>query len=171
MFATGFDAMTGAIVAVDITGRDGLSLAEKWAEGPKTYLGLTSVGFPNLFLITGPGSPSVLSNMAVSIEQHVEWVSDCLAAPARRGPRRRSSRPPTAEAGWVQHVNDCGDITLFPTANSWYMGANVPGKPRVFLPYVGGVDALPQGVRRGGAPTATSASPSTGPAARGATTA
>ena len=139
MFATGFDAMTGAIVAVDIRGRDGLSLAEKWADGPKTYLGLTSVGFPNLFLITGPGSPSVLSNMVVSIEQHVDWVSDCLQHLRSEG-LDVIEPTPTAEAGWVQHVNDCGDITLFPTANSWYMGANVPGKPRVFLPYVGGVD-------------------------------
>ena len=139
VFATGFDAMTGAIVAVDITGRDGLSLAEKWADGPRTYLGLTSVGFPNLFLITGPGSPSVLSNMAVSIEQHVEWVSDCIRY--MRDEELDVIEPtPLAEAGWVQHVNDYGDITLFPRANSWYMGANVPGKPRVFLPYVGGVD-------------------------------
>ena len=139
VFATGFDAMTGAIVAVDITGRDGLSLAEKWAHGPKTYLGLTSVGFPNLFLVTGPGSPSVLSNMAVSIEQHVEWVSDCIQH-MREEALDVIEPTPVAEEGWVQHVNDCGDITLFPTANSWYMGANVPGKPRVFLPYIGGVD-------------------------------
>ena len=83
MFATGFDAMTGAIVAVDIRGRDGLSLADKWADGPKTYLGLMTVGFPNLFMITGPGSPSVLSNMAVSIEQHVDWVSRLPRPPAR----------------------------------------------------------------------------------------
>ena len=108
-------------------------------DGPKTYLGLTSVGFPNLFLITGPGSPSVLSNMAVSIEQHVEWVSDCIQHLRDEG-LDVIEPTPTAEAGWVQHVNDCADITLFPTANSWYMGANVPGKPRVFLPYIGGVD-------------------------------
>ena len=108
---------------------------------PTTYLGLTTVGFPNLFMITGPGSPSVLSNMAVSIEQHVDWVADRLGDLRDQRLRARSSRPTTAEAGWVQHVNDCADITLFPTANSWYMGANVPGKPRVFLPYIGGVDA------------------------------
>ena len=139
VFATGFDAMTGAIVAVDINGRDGLSLKQKWAEGPRTYLGLTTVGFPNCFLITGPGSPSVLSNMMVSIEQHVDWVSDTLDHMRRAG--LETIEPTgTAEAGWVQHVNDCADITLFPQANSWYMGANVPGKPRVFLPYVGGVD-------------------------------
>jgi cation diffusion facilitator CzcD-associated flavoprotein CzcO/acetyl esterase/lipase len=139
VFATGFDAMTGAIVAVDIEGRDGLSLKQKWADGPLTYLGLTTVGFPNLFLVTGPGSPSVLSNMMVSIEQHVEFVSDTIAALRKQG-FETIEPTPTAEAGWVQHVNDCGDITLFPKADSWYMGANVPGKPRVFLPYIGGVD-------------------------------
>jgi cation diffusion facilitator CzcD-associated flavoprotein CzcO/acetyl esterase/lipase len=139
VFATGFDAMTGAIVAVDITGRDGLKLSDKWIDGPKTYLGLTTSGFPNFFTITGPGSPSVLSNMAVSIEQHVEWVSKCLAH--MREQHLDVIKPtPVAEAGWVQHVNDCADITLFPRADSWYMGANVPGKPRVFLPYIGGVD-------------------------------
>ncbi|HZY06959.1 MAG TPA: NAD(P)/FAD-dependent oxidoreductase, partial [Ilumatobacteraceae bacterium] len=138
VFATGFDAMTGALVAVDITGRDGVTLKDKWAHGPTTYLGLTTVGFPNLFFITGPGSPSVLSNMAVSIEQHVDWVADCLADLRARGVETIEATE-TAEAGWVQHVNDCADITLYPTANSWYMGANVPGKPRVFLPYIGGV--------------------------------
>jgi cation diffusion facilitator CzcD-associated flavoprotein CzcO/acetyl esterase/lipase len=139
VYATGFDAMTGAIVAVDIEGRDGLALKEKWADGPLTYLGLTTVGFPNLFLITGPGSPSVLSNMAVSIEQHVDWVSNCIAY-MRREEFDVIEATPAAETGWVQHVNDYADITLFPRANSWYMGANVPGKPRVFLPYIGGVD-------------------------------
>ena len=139
VFATGFDAMTGAIVAVDISGRDGLSLKQKWAEGPKTYLGLTTVGFPNCFLITGPGSPSVLSNMMVSIEQHVDWISATLDHMRRSG-LETIEPTATAEAGWVQHVNDCADITLYPLASSWYMGANVPGKPRVFLPYIGGVD-------------------------------
>jgi cation diffusion facilitator CzcD-associated flavoprotein CzcO/acetyl esterase/lipase len=137
--ATGFDAMTGAIVAVDIEGRDHLALKDKWAEGPLTYLGLTTVGFPNLFLITGPGSPSVLSNMAVSIEQHVDWVSNCIAHMRREGFDVIEATP-AAETGWVRHVNDYADVTLFPQANSWYMGANVPGKPRVFLPYIGGVD-------------------------------
>jgi cation diffusion facilitator CzcD-associated flavoprotein CzcO/acetyl esterase/lipase len=139
VFATGFDAMTGAIVAVDIIGRDELSLKDKWAAGPKTYLGLMTVGFPNYFMITGPGSPSVLSNMMVSIEQHVEWVCDTIHYMSRTGVEIIEPTE-TAEAGWVQHVNDCADVTLFPTANSWYMGANVPGKPRVFLPYIGGVD-------------------------------
>ena len=140
VYATGFDAMTGAIVAVDITGRDGLTLKQKWAAGPITYLGLMSVGFPNFFTITGPGSPSVLSNMMVSIEQHVDWVADCLAR-LRADGLTTIEPTPQAEAGWMVHNNDCAAITLFPSAASWYMGANVPGKPRVFLPYVGGVDA------------------------------
>ncbi|MEO5901261.1 MAG: alpha/beta hydrolase, partial [Ilumatobacteraceae bacterium] len=128
----------GALVSVDITGKDGVTLKDKWAHGPETYLGLTSVGFPNLFMITGPGSPSVLSNMAVSIEQHVDWVADRIDFLRANG--YTSIEPtPAAEAGWVQHGNDCADITLYPVANSWYMGANVPGKPRVFLPYIGGV--------------------------------
>jgi cation diffusion facilitator CzcD-associated flavoprotein CzcO/acetyl esterase/lipase len=138
VYATGFDAMTGALVAVDIEGRDGVTLKDKWAAGPRTYLGLTTVGFPNFFMVTGPGSPSVLSNMVVSIEQHVDWITDCVSDLRDRG-YTTIEPTETAEAGWVQHVNDCADITLFPSANSWYMGANVPGKPRVFLPYVGGV--------------------------------
>ena len=139
VFATGFDAMTGAIVGVDIEGRDGLSLKEAWADGPITYLGLMAAGFPNLFMITGPGSPSVLSNMMVSIEQHVDWIVRCLDDLRTEG---STAIEPTEEAvaGWVRHVNDYADITLMPRANSWYMGANVPGKPRVFLPYAGGVD-------------------------------
>ena len=140
VFATGFDAMTGPLFAVDIHGHDGLALREKWADGPSTYLGLTSVGFPNFFTITGPGSPSVLSNMAVSIEQHVEWVTDAIAHLRDQG-YDVIEPTPTAEAGWNQHVDDCASITLHPTANSWYMGANVPGKPRVFYPYIGGVDS------------------------------
>jgi acetyl esterase/lipase len=140
VYATGFDAMTGAIVAVEVTGRDGVTLKQKWAHRPTTSLGLMSVGFPNFFTITGPGSPSVLSNMMMSIEQHVDCVADCLAHLRSEG---LTTIEPTAaaEAGWVTHVNDCANITLYPTADSWSMGANVPGKPRVFLPYVGGVDA------------------------------
>jgi len=139
VFATGFDAMTGAIVAVDIAGREGVSLKQKWANGPLTYLGLMTAGFPNFFTITGPGSPSVLSNMMVSIEQHVDWIADCLAHLRALG-MTTIEPTATAEAGWMTHVNDCAQITLFPDANSWYTGANVPGKPRVFLPYIGGVD-------------------------------
>ena len=143
VYATGFDAMTGALVAADVAGRDGLSLKEKWAAGPSTYLGLMTAGFPNFFMLTGPGSPSVLSNMTVLIEQHVDWVARCLEDMREEG---LETIEPTAlaEAGWDQHVQDCGAITLYPTANSWYMGANVPGKPRVFLPYIGGVDAYRQ---------------------------
>jgi cation diffusion facilitator CzcD-associated flavoprotein CzcO/acetyl esterase/lipase len=139
VFATGFDAITGALAAVDIVGRNGLALKDKWTQGPSTYLGLMSTGFPNLFLITGPGSPSVLSNMAVSIEQHVDWVADCLAELRGQG---LDVLEPTelAEAGWMTHVDDCASITLFPQANSWYIGANIPGKPRVFMPYTAGVD-------------------------------
>jgi len=147
VFATGFDAMTGALVSVDIRGRDGLTLKQKWADGPTTYLGLTSVGFPNLFTITGPGSPSVLSNMMVSIEQHVDWVTDALCH--LRDRRMHVIEPTqTAESGWVQHVNDAADITLYPLADSWYMGANITGKPRVFLPYVAGVDTYRQACDR-----------------------
>jgi hypothetical protein len=139
VYATGFDAMTGAIVAVDVAGCDGLSLKHKWDHGPRTYLGLMTAGFPNFFTITGPGSPSVLSNMAVSIEQHVDWIRDCLVH--MRAEHLDTVEPTqTAEDAWVQHVNDCADITRLPRANSWYMGANVPGKPRVFLPHIGGVD-------------------------------
>ena len=139
VFATGFDAMTGAIVNVDIQGHDGVTLKQAWADGPKTYLGLMAEGFPNLFMVTGPGSPSVLSNMIVSIEQHVEWITDCLVH--MRAENSVVIEPTnTAVNGWVQHVNDFADITLMPKANSWYMGANVPGKARVFLPYPGGVD-------------------------------
>jgi cation diffusion facilitator CzcD-associated flavoprotein CzcO/acetyl esterase/lipase len=140
VYATGFDAMTGPLVAVHVAGRDGVTLREKWADGPSTYLGLTTVGFPNFFTVTGPGSPSVLSNMLVSIEQHVDWIADCLGHLRDTG---METIEPTAlaESGWNQHVGDCAAITLYPRANSWYMGANVPGKPRVFLPYIGGVDA------------------------------
>ncbi len=138
VFATGFDAMTGALTRIDIRGRDELSLAEKWADGPRTYLGLMTAGFPNLFMITGPGSPSVLSNMIVSIEQHVDWLSDCLAHLRSRGLTTIEATP-EAEEAWVAHVNEVADRTLYPQAASWYMGANVPGKPRVFMPYIGGV--------------------------------
>src|SRR5690242_15487416 len=140
VFATGFDAMTGPLVSVDITGANGVTLKDKWADGPATYLGLMTAGFPNLFMITGPQSPSVLSNMIVSIEQHVDWVTDCLRR-LRAEDLDRIEPTELAEAGWVRHNQDCADITLYQRANSWYMGANVPGKPKVFLPYIGGVGA------------------------------
>ena len=143
VFATGFDAMTGTLQKIDIAGRGGERLAEKWAAGPRTHLGLMTAGFPNLFMITGPGSPSVLSNMIVSIEQHVDWLTDCLAHLRARG---LDCIEPTQEAedAWVAHVNEVAHRTLYPQANSWYMGANVPGKPRVFMPYVGGVGTYRQ---------------------------
>ncbi len=143
VFATGFDAMTGAVLKVDISGRDGQSLRDSWEAGPRTYLGLMTAGFPNLFLITGPGSPSVLSNMIVSIEQHVDWVTDCIA---HLGARGFDCIEATVEAqdAWVAHVNEVAYGTLYPSANSWYMGANIPGKPRVFMPYIGGVGAYRQ---------------------------
>jgi len=138
VYATGFDAMTGSLTNVDIRGRDGMSLKETWSAGPRTYLGIGSAGFPNLFMITGPGSPSVLSNMVVSIEQHVDWVADAIEHLERHGLR---AIEPTVEAqdAWVDHVNMIAGYTLYPKANSWYMGANVPGKPRVFMPCAGGV--------------------------------
>jgi cyclohexanone monooxygenase len=136
VFATGFDAMTGALLRIDIRGRGGLSLAEAWAEGPRTFLGLGVAGFPNLFLISGPGSPSVLTNMVVSIEQHVNWITDCLAYLGRGGYQRIEAEP-LAQDEWVAHVNGVADLTLYPSCNSWYLGANVPGKPRVFMPLAG----------------------------------
>ncbi|MGD9891188.1 MAG: flavin-containing monooxygenase, partial [Dehalococcoidia bacterium] len=138
VFATGFDAMTGPFFRIDIRGREGLPLKEKWATGPKTYLGLASAGFPNLFMITGPGSPSVLSNMPVSIEQHVEWISDLIEYTRERDIEVVEADA-EAETAWVAHVNEIAEFTLFPLADSWYLGANIPGKPRVFMPYPGGV--------------------------------
>ncbi|MGW9402600.1 flavin-containing monooxygenase [Arthrobacter sp. NPDC055585] len=140
VFATGFDAMTGALARIDIRGRGNAALAEKWEAGPRTYLGLATSGFPNLFMVTGPGSPSVLSNMVTSIEQHVDWITDHISFLEREG-LAESEAVPEAEDSWVDHVNQVADLTLYPQANSWYLGANVPGKPRVFMPYVGGVGA------------------------------
>src|SRR6202008_2867746 len=140
VFATGFDAMTGALLAIDIRGRTGATLSQAWAAGPKTYLGLMSAGFPNLFIITGPGSPSVLSNMIVSIEQHVDWIADALSH-MRARELEVIEADESAEEKWVAHVNEVAQGTLYPQANSWYMGANIPGKPRIFMPYIGGVAA------------------------------
>ncbi len=138
VFATGFDAMTGALLKIDIRGRGGRTLQQAWAEGPRTYLGIAVAGFPNLFAITGPGSPSVLSNMIVSIEQHVDWIADCLAYLRAHG-RATIEATARAQEAWVAHVNEVGHTTLYPRAKSWYMGANIPGKPRIFMPYIGGV--------------------------------
>jgi cyclohexanone monooxygenase len=143
VFATGFDAMTGALSNIDIRGRAGIALKQKWSEGPRTYLGIMIAGFPNLFTITGPGSPSVLSNMVMSIEQHVEWIADCLGHLRQNHIANIEARG-DAEDAWVAHVNEVANLTLFPLANSWYVGANIPGKPRVFTPYIGGVPVYRQ---------------------------
>jgi cyclohexanone monooxygenase len=136
VFATGFDAMTGSLLRIDIRGRGGRTLKEKWQAGPRTYLGLGIAGFPNLFIITGPGSPSVLTNMMVSIEQHVDWIADCIAW-LRAQQRARIEASAEAEDQWVAHVNAVADRTVYPMCNSWYLGANVPGKTRVFMPLLG----------------------------------
>ena len=138
VFATGFDAMTGTLLGMDIRVKGGTTLREQWAHGPHTYLGLMTAGLPNLFMITAPGSPSVLSNVVVSIEQHVDWITDCLTYLRDRGLSRIEADDAAQEA-WVTHVNEVADRTLLPKGASWYVGANVPGKPRVFMPYVGGV--------------------------------
>ncbi|MFP5579866.1 MAG: flavin-containing monooxygenase [Acidimicrobiia bacterium] len=138
VFATGFDAMTGPLLRLGITGRDGRALAEHWADGPRSYLGLQVAGFPNLFTITGPGSPSVLTNMPTSIEQHVEWISRCIDD-LRASDRAVIEATPEAEETWTDHVAEVSSFGLFNRADSWYLGANIPGKKRVFMPYVGGL--------------------------------
>src|SRR4051812_33690885 len=140
VFATGFDAMTGSFNRIDIQGRGGQKLKDKWADGPQTYLGVASAGFPNLFMITGPGSPSVLSNMPVSIEQHVKWISAAIEHMRERDLAVMEADE-IAEKEWVAHVNELAEQTMFMLADSWYLGANIPGKPRVFMPYPGGVGA------------------------------
>jgi len=140
VFATGFDAMTGALNEIAITGRQGRRLKDKWVNGPTTYLGLMVEGFPNMFIVAGAGSPSVKSNMVVAIELHVEWIAHCLTYMRGRGATTIEAQA-DAEANWVRHVNDVANGTLFPKADSWYMGANIPGKPRVFMPYIGGIPA------------------------------
>ncbi len=136
VFATGFDAMTGSIMRIDIRGRNGLSIAEAWEAGPTTYLGLGVVGFPNMFTISGPGSPSVLTNMIVSIEQHVAWIGDCIDSLRTNG-HATIEATDDAASQWVDHVNAVAEQTLFTTCNSWYLGANIPGKKRVFMPLIG----------------------------------
>jgi cyclohexanone monooxygenase len=138
VFATGFDALTGPLNRIAIRGRNGTLLADRWHDGPHSYLGVAVAGFPNMFTITGPGSPSVLSNMPVSIEQHVEWITGCIDHMRRNGFATVEAQS-DAEDRWTAHVAEVANSTLMPTANSWYMGANIPGKPRVFMPYLGGV--------------------------------
>jgi cyclohexanone monooxygenase len=144
VFATGFDAMTGALNEIDVRTTDGPGgkgavLRDHWAGGPLTYLGLMVSGFPNLFIVTGPGSPGVKTQMIASIEQHVDWIANCIDHLQSKGLDRIEATP-QAEQAWVEHVNAVADSTLYPLANSWYVGANIPGKPRVFMPYVGGYD-------------------------------
>jgi cyclohexanone monooxygenase len=139
VYATGFDAMTGSLTRMDIRGPDGTSLADAWRDGAATYLGLAVAGFPNMFVVTGPGSPSVLVNCIMAAEQHVEWISDLLEHLRDRGANRIEAER-DAQDEWVAHVNEVANRTLYPQANSWYVGANVPGKPRVFMPYVGGLN-------------------------------
>ena len=136
VMATGFDAMTGAIIKVDITGINGITLREQWTEEPTAYLGLSTHNFPNLFTVTGPGSPSVLTNMIPSIEQHVNWITDCITWLDQNG-YQSIEADASAESDWAKHVNEVADATIFPTCNSWYLGANIPGKTRTFLPYLG----------------------------------
>ncbi|MBW1886029.1 MAG: NAD(P)/FAD-dependent oxidoreductase [Deltaproteobacteria bacterium] len=137
VFATGFDAMTGSLLKIDIRGAGGRKLADAWAEGPRTYLGLQVAGFPNLFTITGPGSPSVLVNMPVSIEHHVNWITDCIERMRERGETRIEATEGAQDA-WVEHVAEVATATLIGQADSWYVGANIPGKARVVMPYTGG---------------------------------
>jgi cation diffusion facilitator CzcD-associated flavoprotein CzcO len=138
VIATGFDAMTGPLTRIKIAGRGGRKLADKWADGPHSYLGVALAGFPNFFTVTGPGSPSVLSNMPVSIEQHVEWISDCIEHMQKH---KIATIEPTAEAEeqWTAHVAEVANTTLLPQSDTWYTGQNIPGKARVFMPYLGGV--------------------------------
>ncbi|MCP5265489.1 MAG: NAD(P)/FAD-dependent oxidoreductase [Burkholderiaceae bacterium] len=136
VLATGFDAMTGTLMKIDIRGAGGLTLRDAWSAGPRNYLGLMVAGFPNLFMVTGPGSPSVLTNMIMSIEQHVEFIADCIAW-LRDGGNRRVEAAESAQDAWVAHVNEVAGATVFPQCNSWYLGANVPGKARVFMPLLG----------------------------------
>jgi cation diffusion facilitator CzcD-associated flavoprotein CzcO len=131
--------MTGTLLRMDIRGRQGVSLAKAWEAGPRNYLGLQVAGFPNFFTVTGPGSPSVLCNMPVAIEQHVEWITDCIAHMRRRALKTVEASEAAVD-DWVGQVNAAAAATLLPQAkHSWYLGANVPGKPRVFMPYAGGM--------------------------------
>ena len=143
VFATGFDAMTGPLKKIKIRGRGAKLLADKWGDGPQSYLGVAVAGFPNLFTITGPGSPSVMSNMPVSIEQHVDWITDCIAHMRKHGIATIEAQA-DAETQWTAHVAEVANASLMPGTDSWYLGANIPGKPRVFMPYLGGVGAYRQ---------------------------
>jgi cyclohexanone monooxygenase len=138
VLATGFDALTGALTRIDVVGRNGRLLRDDWRDGARSYLGLAMAGYPNLFTISGPGSPSVLSNGILAGEQHVDWIADCLGYLREHGISAIEATP-EAEQEWGEHVQEVANRTLYPRANSWYMGSNIEGKPRAFLPYVGGV--------------------------------
>lgn len=141
VYATGYDAFTGSLHRIDIRGRQGLALRDKWAAGPVTYLGMATTDFPNFFCITGPGSPSVLTNMVPSIEQHVDWIADCISHVVNTKTNSCIEAHAASEQAWTEHVNVIGRQTLRSGVDSWYLGANVPGKPRVFMPYTGGFPA------------------------------
>jgi cyclohexanone monooxygenase len=143
VLATGFDAMTGALTRIDIRGRGGRRLAEKWADGAQSYLGLGVAGFPNLFTVTGPLSPSVVANMPTGVEQHVDWIADCLDFMRREGATVIEADA-DAEQAWVAHAAEVADATLYPRVKSWYMGANIPGKARRFQVYLGGFSSYRQ---------------------------
>lgn len=136
VLATGFDAMTGTLMRLDLRGRGGLGIREKWAAGPLNYLGLAIAGFPNLFNVAGPGSTSAFTNVIVSIEHHVDWIAECIRYLDSRG-KATIDATAEAEAAWVAHVNTVAKRTVYLSCNSWYLGANIPGKPRVFMPLVG----------------------------------
>ena len=139
VFATGFDAVTGPLFALSLTGVGGVTLKEAWKDGPQSYLGLMVSGFPNLFTVNGPSSPSALTNMLQAIEHHVDWIVDCIAFAETNG-FAGVDADEEAQIAWAHEVANMADKTLYTKANSWYMGANVPGKPRVFLMYIGGLD-------------------------------
>jgi cyclohexanone monooxygenase len=136
VFATGFDAMTGTLMRIDLRGRDGATIQQAWRDAPQNYLGIGVSGFPNLFNLAGPGSASVLTNVLVSIEHHVEWVSDCIAWMDAHG-HRTIDPTPQAQAAWGEHVHALAERTVYLSCNSWYLGANIPGKPRRFMSLIG----------------------------------
>lgn len=137
VLATGFNAMTGAMLALDIRGRDGVPIQEKWGKGAANYLGIAIAGFPNLHMINGPGSVSVLYNMIPAIEHHVDWIANAMNHLRDNGLKVIEALP-EAEQSWTQHVDEVAAQTIYPKANSWYMGSNIPGKVRGFLAYAGG---------------------------------
>jgi cyclohexanone monooxygenase len=141
IFATGFDAVTGALDKIDIRGTDGLSLRNKWKDGPRTFLGLTTVGFPNMFISGGPHNAASFCNVPRCLEYNVEWITDCIKYLRKKGYSKLQATP-EAESAWTEHVLEGAENTLFTNANSWFMGSNIPGKKRQFLNYIGGIPAF-----------------------------